>query len=470
MKSRLLFFYLLLSISSVVNCQIVINDSTENNLKKNIDDFKSAINSPSVVVAIVHGDNIIFEYATGLSDIENNIPATVETKYPIMSVTKTFTATMYMRLYEKGFVGINDDIRKYIPEYNVVSDIPDHQKTTLFQLATHTSGLPRNSPVDIEYFSAEDRWFAGGFVGNTIGFPSKNKFLESLDTVKLQYKPYEYMYPNDRHYSNMGYSLLGISIERASKVAFEDYIVDSICNPLYMYNTGFLEDSYMTIDFAKGYIYKNEGKDFIQAPLLKIDSSNAIYPGGMYSTVRDMAKYISFQLQEDNEIHDRVLSKSSRAMMQKFNISWRPSYPYTTHEGAILGYRCNFILNPDLKLGWIILTNTSSVSFSNIDKALSKILFPLVEKQEDKTPELKEYAGKYKLLGGYGETELTYKNDKLYSNYLDDVILNNVLIQIDKNSFKVEGENDYDVYYKFNMDKDMNITSLNLGPFIWYKE
>ncbi len=470
MKSRLLFLYLLLSISSVINCQIVISDSTENNLKKTIDNFKSVINSPSVVVAVVLGDNIIFEYATGFSDIENNIPATVETKYPIMSVTKTFTATMYMRLCEKGFVGINDDIRKYIPEYHVVSDIPDHQKTTLFQLATHTSGLPRNSPVDIEYFSAEDRWFLNGGEENELWFPSKQEFLKSLDTVKLIYKPYEYMYPNDRHYSNMGYSLLGIAMERASKSAFDEYVIDSICKPLEMINSGFLNESYLTKDFAKGYIYNAIDEKSIQTPILHMESSTALYPGGMYSTARDMAKYISFQLQEDEELPHKVLSSGSRAMMQKFNISWRPSFPYTLHEGSILGYRCNLILNPDLKLGWIILTNTSSVSFSKIDKALSKILFPLFEKQEDKTPELKKYAGKYKLLGGYGEIELTYKNNRLYSNYLDDAIPNNVLIQIDRNNFKVEGDNDYDVYYKFNIDKNMNITSLNLGPFIWYKE
>ena len=165
MKFRLFFMYCLLIGTSTGFCQEVISDSIVDKLKESIHDFRSVINSPSVVVAIVHKAEIIFEYAVGYSDLAKEIPASVETKYPIMSVTKTFTATMYMRLFEKGFVNLYDDIRKYIPEYNVISDMHDHHKTTLFQLATHTSGLPRNSPVDIEYFSAEDRWFLGGGKG-----------------------------------------------------------------------------------------------------------------------------------------------------------------------------------------------------------------------------------------------------------------------------------------------------------------
>lgn len=68
-----------------------------------------------------------------------------------MSVTKTFTATMLMQLSERGAVKLDDDVRKYVPEYKVTSDFPGTGPTTLFQLMTHSAGLPRNTPADADF-------------------------------------------------------------------------------------------------------------------------------------------------------------------------------------------------------------------------------------------------------------------------------------------------------------------------------
>ena len=97
--------------------QNVLNDSIVTELKKGVEGFQARFHSPGIVVAIVHHQNIIFSEALGYTDIENKIPATIHSKYPILSVTKTFTATMLMQLVEQKKIQLADDVKKYVPEY-----------------------------------------------------------------------------------------------------------------------------------------------------------------------------------------------------------------------------------------------------------------------------------------------------------------------------------------------------------------
>jgi len=95
---------------------------------------------PSLSIAIVLDQKIIFSQAFGYADIENQIPATTKTIYRAGSITKVFVATMLMQLAEKGKVNLNDPLIKYIPEYTPEYPV-NTGPTTLRQLATHTAGL-----------------------------------------------------------------------------------------------------------------------------------------------------------------------------------------------------------------------------------------------------------------------------------------------------------------------------------------
>ena len=109
-------------------------------------------------MAIIHDQEIIFSEALGYTDLEQKTPATIDSKYPVLSVTKTFTATMFMQLVETNKIGLQDDVRKYVPEYGLTSSSGEKSGTKLLQLATHTSGLPRNSPADIRFAKQIDGW------------------------------------------------------------------------------------------------------------------------------------------------------------------------------------------------------------------------------------------------------------------------------------------------------------------------
>jgi CubicO group peptidase (beta-lactamase class C family) len=251
--SILLATAFLLILPEVCQSQGFLNDSTSNQLRLVVEGFKNRYHSPSMVVAIVHGNELIFSHSLGYIDLENKVQATIDSKYPILSITKPFTATMFMQLMQRNVVELDDDVKKYVSEFKGSSDLPGKSGTTLLQLATHTSGLPRNSHADINFTKQVDKWLLIGTNNPTIEAASKKEFLQSLNFIKKEYPDYQLLSHGDRHYSNLGYSLLGIALERAAKMNYTDYVMNNICQPLNMTNSGFGTESLGKNILAKGY-------------------------------------------------------------------------------------------------------------------------------------------------------------------------------------------------------------------------
>jgi CubicO group peptidase (beta-lactamase class C family) len=445
--------------------QTPLPDSVILRLREAVKGFKDRYHSPSIVVAIVHENKIVFSEAQGYVDIENKIPASINSKYPIMSVTKTFTATMLMQLMQKNLVELHDDVKKYVPEFRGDTDLPGKSGITLFQLATHTSGLPRNTPADIKFTKQIDKWILVGSSDSVLLPASKKEFLQSLQFIRKEYPEYELMSYGDRHYSNLGYSLLGIALERAAKTDFADYILYNICKPLNMNSTGFDTKSLENNLIAKGYYYDEGKKEFLRTPAFK--SNSALYAGGMFSTATDLAKYVSFQLQSSVE-SNKILSEENRAMMWAFKIGWKPSYPLVFHEGHILGYRSIVTFNSELKFGWVVLTNTNDFEFSRLNEYFNQLLSPVFNKKP--LPGLQQYTGIYQLEGGYDRMEIYLRNDSLYSTYLKEIIPEVPLTSTGRNRFKAQGKGNYTVGYEFIQDEKGEIRMLNLGQLKWIKK
>src|SRR4029079_1763610 len=127
--------------------------------------------------------------------------------------------------------------------------------TSLLQLATHTSGLPRNSQADIKFAKQVDRWILAGSNDSVISPATNKEFLESLRFIKKEYPEYQLLSYSDRQYSNLGYSLLGIALERAAKTKYEAYIKKEIFQPLYMNSSGFDSEPLKKNTIATGYFY-----------------------------------------------------------------------------------------------------------------------------------------------------------------------------------------------------------------------
>lgn len=291
--------------------------------------------------------------------------------------TKLFTATMLMQLVESGNISLNDDVRKYVPELKYTIDEPEACKITLLQLATHTSGLSRNVPADLGFAKKVDKWMLTGEEVKTIDMSTKEEFVRSLKYVEREYPEYQSRRYGDRNYSNMGYSLLGIALERAIDTDYEHYVLQNICRPLKMYDSGFLDPDGGNKEMVIGYSFYNEV--FTRTPVFIPNS--AIYAGGIYSTAIDLAKFISSQFGKSSDKNEKILSECHRSMMQTFSIGWKPAYPLVLHEGSMLGFCSVLVISPEHKVGWVILTNTTDFEFSRINAMFGELILPIFSKK-----------------------------------------------------------------------------------------
>ncbi|GAB4014330.1 hypothetical protein GCM10028773_00670 [Spirosoma koreense] len=427
--------------------------------------FQSRYHSPSLVLAIVHEDQIIFGESVGYLDIAQKVPASLDAQYSLQSLTKVFTATMFMQLIQQGKLRLDDPVKKYVPEYKADEQGDKQAGTTLLQLATHTAGLPRNSPADIQFTKQIDRWILAQSPEIAIEAASKKAFLQSLASIPKEYPDYQLLSYGNRHYSNLGYSLLGIALERAAKTDYANYVIQLICQPLKMTNSAFYAESPNSPGVAKGYFYDEATKDFRQVPIFKPNSS--VPAGGLYASARDLANFIRFQFQGNSREANQVLSEKNRAMMQAFNIGWKPAYPYLVHEGAMLGYRCELVINPDLKLGWVILTNTTDFDFSRINAYISGLVQPVFSPKSGS--DLTRFTGTYRLAGGEDTLRIWLNEGKLYSSYLAGVLAEAPLEATGTNHFSGPGKGGYRISYEFIPNKSNEITVLNMGQLMWVK-
>ena len=171
-------------------------------------------NLPGISVGIVYDQELIYKKGFGYNNLEKKILATPQTLYRIASISKTFTATAIMQLRDEGKLRLDDPIEKYLPGFNIQNPFRDAQQITIFNLITHTSGLPRNAAFP--YWT--DRLF-----------PTMKEIIAALPEQEMIYPP------GTRYkYSNLGMALLGEIVAVASGMSYEKYITANVFKPLGM--------------------------------------------------------------------------------------------------------------------------------------------------------------------------------------------------------------------------------------------
>ncbi len=307
---------------------------------------ESELDSPfNGAILLAKSGKIVFRGAYGLKDRENGVPNTYETIYPIASVTKQFTAMLAMILHEKRQLNINDKISKFI------SKPPnDKQNITIYQLLTHTSGLPHYEGFQQIGLSEP-------------AFSSSSHTPRSLSELVLQTKLISE--PGRlAHYSSPGYMLLGYILEIASGKSFSELLKLYITNPLRMRNTGYTDNSFIKKFAAKGYRFKEKyglasifsefGGEFVQTPFR--DQTSKYAAGGMHSTVDDLYRWT--KAIRNNELISKELSEIMlKPDLNGFACGWIRNWPNLVekntdarlihHSGALAGYRSSLALYDD---------------------------------------------------------------------------------------------------------------------------
>ncbi len=309
-------------------------------------------NLPSIAVALVDGDNIVFREAYGLADIENDVPATTDTVYRMWSVSKVFTALAAMRLVERDAVDLDEPITTYLPEFTT----RDHQAEpiTVRHLLTHHSGLPRNGCVHV--------------TDDVYGFDVLRVIAESTADCYLAYPTGERF-----KYSNLAINILGHILQRQDGVDFPGHMAQEWLQPLGMNSSGFHSTQIPAESVtALGYeFYRGRYHPYSQYDVPDFASGN------LHATLRDMTGFTRFMLGSGAVDGAQLLAEETLASMferqlgasdhqQPMGLGWKLGTldgvkTLAWHDGGPSeGTGSLVALLPDSNLGVVLIANGTS--------------------------------------------------------------------------------------------------------------
>jgi len=298
------------SVAGKGNQQQVLKPETS--VKDSIEQIvKTAIKKnylPSLSIAVSKDGKIIFQEAYGFSDIENNVPASVNSVYRIGSGSKTMTASIIMALYEKGLLNLDDPIQKYAPSF------PEKKAPiTVRQLLCHQSGIRNysNDHYTDEYYSVK-RYSSSCDATSVF----KNDTLIALPGSKYSYTTY-------------GYVVLGCIIENVTGLTYEQALQKYVLSPSKMTQTT-LDYPEKIIPFrVKPYEKDNNGSPRNAKP---VDLSNKFPGGGILSTSVDLVRF------------GNALLNSTTLQKPTTNLMWTRQ---PINNGEITGYGLGWNISSD---------------------------------------------------------------------------------------------------------------------------
>jgi len=280
---------------------------------------------PSLQIAIGQGDHIIFEQAYGMADIENQVAATLDTKYRIASISKWMTSTAAMSLVESGKLDLDKSITDYCPAYTAKA-----QKITTRHLLTHTSGvrhyadyhtLFKQAKTDVQIANVERR-YAQSRLGRFTRYTDLTAPLKGFKDDALLFDP-----GTDWKYTSFGYRVLGCVIEGASKHTYRDVMDSVVFKPTNMMNTT-NDDAWNIIPNRSSGYRINKDKKLRRANMR--DVSENLPAGGHLSTATDLVKFaLAFN---NNKL---VNEKTKHQMITPLNNSFDKMYRDPTWRDAI---------------------------------------------------------------------------------------------------------------------------------------
>lgn len=231
---------------------------------------KTATDEFSGVVLIHRDGRTVFHEAYGLADREAKVPNRKDTKFNLGSINKNFTRVAIHQLARQGKLSLEDTIKRFLPDY---PNAQAAEKVNVRHLLNMTSGI-------------------GDFFGDRYDATPKDKIRSLKDYLPLfADKPLEFDPGTSNKYSNGGYVVLGLIIEKASGVDYYKYVRENIFKPVGMLDTDSYPRDAGTSNLAKGYTVEGApaGERVLNHATLPGRGSSA---GGGYSTAEDMLKYV----------------------------------------------------------------------------------------------------------------------------------------------------------------------------------
>ena len=339
--------------------------------------------APGCAAAVSLNGETVFEKAFGLADLEHNVPNTPQTIFESGSVAKQFTAAAIVLLHQDGKLHLDDPVMKHIPE------LPDYgYPLTIRHLLNHTSGLRD--------------W---GSVMSLTGAGRGDRVITqdlALDVITHQ-RGLNFTPGAEYSYSNSGYNLAAIIVERVSKQKFPAFVEERLFKPLGMKNSSWRDD-YQRIVPGRAQAYSRQGAGPWR---LNMPFMNVYGNGGMLTTVGDWMKWnamfesksLGAPLVSALETQGVLNDGRKIAYALGLEIGTHKGLKEVAHGGATAGYQTFLTRYPDNKVSIGVMCNGTSPGAGAIAEAITDEIFgPYPETAKTEPPkvpedELKKFAG-----------------------------------------------------------------------------
>ena len=313
----------------------------QNNLASKLDGFlKAHVNNRqfSGTVLVAKNGKIILKKGYGFANDSLKNLATVSTKYRIASLTKSFTAMILFLMEKQKKLSMADRLSKYIPDY------PNGDSILLDQILHHTSGIPDLLQYEA-YWHRLDRYV------------SAEEAVSIFKNKELQFKP-----GSGWGYSNSGYILLGLLIEKVTGKKYIEVLNELIFEPLLMTNSGFESDQLIDELGASG--YQIQDGERVRLPYVQMSINHAA--GALYSTVDDLYKW-DRALYPDKLLSKDELERLFTPELNAYGWGWgiiqqqRFKKKQIFMNGRFSGFAANISRYPDDDMCVIVLSNVMSI-------------------------------------------------------------------------------------------------------------
>ena len=295
----------------------------------------------SLTLLIAKNDSVIYQNATGYVHPETKEPLNINSPFNLASVSKQFITMCAMILNEDNKLDYDQNVKDYVP------DFPYHN-LTVRNLMTHTSGLP-------EYFKYYEKYFP------------KDKVFTNQDMLEMfiEHKPDLNFNPGDKYsYSNTGYLILALALEKAAGKPLTDFVTEKIIKPLNLANTFPYNLTMEAYPANRVYGHRLENDSLKLNDLYNIDG--VFGDGNMYSSATDLQKW-SQALYNNVLVSDATLQEAftpftlNNGEKSNYGFGWRidESKSRVFHSGGWVGF--STYIQRDLKehLELVILINSS---------------------------------------------------------------------------------------------------------------
>ena len=350
---------------------------------------------PGLSIGIVRDQELVWARGFGLADVAAARPAGPDTVYRVGSISKTFTATALMLLRDEGKLRLDDPVRRHLGWLAYENPFADGEEITVWNLLTHTSGLPRESAFP--YWT--DR-----------RFPTREQMRQALAGQEGLFEP-----GTGYQYSNLAIALAGEVVAAVSGQSWAEFVRERILEPLGMTRSFAGPPPADLPDLATGYLVTRPDGT---RPVGPATEARGLAPAAdVSSTVTDLARYLCAHLATDRPPAERLLRAGTLREMQRvqwlspswssgrglgFSVWRRDSRTLVGHGGWVAGHRASIAFDPESKLGVVVLTNSDEGGpGAYVDEAID-LIFPAIESAvapaEEPTPPVEEparYVGAY---------------------------------------------------------------------------